>query len=193
MIYLQLFLSFLQIGCFSFGGGYAAMPLIQEQVVTLNHWLTLNSFTDLVTIAEMTPGPIAINAATFVGTQIAGPLGAVVATLGCILPSCIFVTLLAYVYNRYKKFSLLQGTLSALRPAVVAMIAKAGITILVSAFFVDDLIEFSRSAIEMRMILYFVVAIILLRKVKLSPIVVMLSCGVFELIFYISKHLVLHT
>ena len=82
MIYLKLFLSFLQIGCLSFGGGYAAMPLIQEQVVTLNHWLSMNAFTDLVTIAEMTPGPIAINAATFVGTQVAGTLGAVVATLG---------------------------------------------------------------------------------------------------------------
>lgn len=72
MIYLQLFLSFLQIGALSFGGGYAAMPLIQEQVVTLHGWLSMEAFTDLVTIAEMTPGPIAVNSATFVGTQIAG-------------------------------------------------------------------------------------------------------------------------
>lgn len=79
MIYLQLFLSFLQIGAFSFGGGYAAMPLIQSQVVDLHGWLTMKEFTDLVTIAEMTPGPIAVNSATFVGTQIAGPLGAVIA------------------------------------------------------------------------------------------------------------------
>ena len=71
MIYLQLFLSFLQIGAFSFGGGYAAMPLIQEQVVLQHSWLTMDSFSNLVTIAEMTPGPIAVNAATFVGTQIA--------------------------------------------------------------------------------------------------------------------------
>ena len=67
MIYLQLFLSFLQIGLFSFGGGYAAMPLIQDQVVALNHWLSMKEFTDLVTISQMTPGPIAINSATFVG------------------------------------------------------------------------------------------------------------------------------
>ena len=87
MIYLQLFLSFLQIGAFSFGGGYAAMPLIQEQVVLQHSWLTMDSFSNLVTIAEMTPGPIAVNAATFVGTQIAGIPGAIVATLGCILPS----------------------------------------------------------------------------------------------------------
>lgn len=102
MIYLQLFFSFLQIGALSFGGGYAAMPLIQEQVVTMHGWLSMETFSDLVTIAEMTPGPIAVNSATFVGTRIAGPGGAVVATLGCILPSCIIVTLLAYIYTKYR-------------------------------------------------------------------------------------------
>ena len=98
MIYLQLFLSFLQIGLFSFGGGYAAMPLIQGQVVTLHGWLTMSEFTDLITISQMTPGPIAVNSATFVGLKIAGIPGAVVATAGCILPSCIMVTILARLY-----------------------------------------------------------------------------------------------
>lgn len=76
MSYIQLFLSFLQIGAFSFGGGYAAMPLIQNQVVTLHHWLTAGEFNDLVTISQMTPGPIAVNSATFVGLRIAGLPGA---------------------------------------------------------------------------------------------------------------------
>ena len=98
MIYLQLFLSFLQIGMFSFGGGYAAMPLIQGQVVTGHKWLTMAEFTDLITISQMTPGPIAVNSATFVGIKIAGVPGAFVATLGCILPSCIIVTLIAKLY-----------------------------------------------------------------------------------------------
>ena len=89
MIYLQLFLSFLQIGAFSFGGGYAAMPLIQSEVVTRHGWLGMSEFTDLITISQMTPGPIAINSATFVGIKIAGVPGAVIATLGCILPSCL--------------------------------------------------------------------------------------------------------
>ena len=79
MIYIQLFLSFLQVGALSFGGGYAAMPLIQEQVVNLHGWLSMSEFTNLITIAEMTPGPIAVNSATFVGMQISGILGAVVA------------------------------------------------------------------------------------------------------------------
>lgn len=183
MIYLKLFLSFLQIGCFSFGGGYAAMPLIQEQVVTLHQWLSMDSFADLVTIAEMTPGPIAVNAATFVGTQVAGPLGAIIATLGCILPSCIFVTLLAYIYTKYRNLTLLQGTLASLRPAVVAMIAKAGLTILISAFFVNGVISLGRDNISIRMILYFVAAILMLRKIKLNPILVMVLCGVFEVLF----------
>ena len=122
MIYFRLFLSFLQIGAFSFGGGYAAMPLIQNQVVTLHGWLNLAEFTDLVTISQMTPGPIAINAATFVGTRIAGTPGALAATIGCVLPSCILVTLLAKIYLKYRNLSLIQGVLKSLRPAVGAMI-----------------------------------------------------------------------
>ena len=190
MIYLKLFFSFLQIGCFSFGGGYAAMPLIQEQVVTLNHWLSMNAFTDLVTIAEMTPGPIAVNAATFVGTQIAGAPGAVAATLGCILPSCIFVTLLAFIYTKYRNLSLLQGTLASLRPAVVAMIAKAGLTIIISAFFVNGLISFTRENVSVRMVLYFILSVVLLRKVKLNPILVMVLCGLLEVSYYTVTHVI---
>ena len=116
MTYLQLFLSFLQIGALSFGGGYAAMPLIQEQIVTRHGWLSMGEFTDLVTIAEMTPGPIAINAATFVGTRVAGIPGAMAATVGCILPACILVTLIARLYLKYRDLAVLQGVLGSLRP-----------------------------------------------------------------------------
>ncbi len=99
MIYLELFWSFVQIGLFSIGGGYAAMPLIQDQVVDLHPWLTMAQFADIMAIAEMTPGPIAINAATFVGIQVAGLPGAVLATLGCILPSCLIVMTMAYLLS----------------------------------------------------------------------------------------------
>ena len=175
MIYLQLFFSFLQIGALSFGGGYAAMPLIQEQVVTMHGWLSMETFSDLVTIAEMTPGPIAVNSATFVGTRIAGP--------GCILPSCIIVTLLAYIYTKYRKMSLLQGTLTSLRPAVVAMIAKAGVTILVSSFFINGALELFRENICIRMVVFFTAALVLLRKFKMNPILVMVLCGVANMLF----------
>ncbi len=185
MILIQLFLSFFKIGCFSFGGGYAAMPLIQEQVIRTHHWMSMNTFADLVTIAEMTPGPIAVNAATFVGTQTAGISGAIAATLGCVLPSCIFVSVLAFIYTRYRKLSLLQHTLAGLRPAVVAMIAKAGVTILISAFFIEGIPAVHQ--VSARMILYFAAALFLLRKVKMNPVLVMGLCGVCEMVFYAAQ------
>ena len=135
MIYLELFWSFLQIGLFSIGGGYAALPLIQEQVVDLHPWLTMTQFADIMTIAEMTPGPIAVNSATFVGIQIAGLPGAVIATLGCIFPSCIIVLTLAYIYYRFRGLSMVQGILAGLRPAVVSMIASAGISLFIMALY----------------------------------------------------------
>ena len=135
MILLELFWSFFQIGCFSIGGGYAAMPLIQNQVVDLHPWLSMQEFADIMTISEMTPGPIAINAATFVGIQVAGIPGALVATVGCVLPSCVIVLILAYVYHRYQGLSVVQGILGGLRPAVVAMIASASLSLLTLALY----------------------------------------------------------
>ena len=166
MILLQLFWSFLQIGLFSFGGGYAAMPLIQTQIVTQHGWLGMAEFTDLVTISQMTPGPIAINAATFVGLRVAGLSGALAATVGCMLPSCVLVTLLARLYLRYRKLSLLQGVLTSLRPAVVAMIASAGVSILVTAFW-DEAVTFAGT--NWRLVVIFASSLLLLRRTKLSP------------------------
>lgn len=115
---------------FSVGGGYAAMPLIQSQVVEQHGWLTMQEFTDLITIAEMTPGPIAVNSATFVGLRIAQVPGAIIATLGCITPALFFVSLLSYIYRKYKDISLLQSVLACLRPVIVALIFGAGLSIL---------------------------------------------------------------
>lgn len=120
----------LQVGLFSVGGGYAAMPLIRSQVVELHPWMTLQEFTNLITIAEMTPGPIAVNCATFVGLRIAQLPGAVIATLGCITPALVLVSLLAWCYRRWRDLSVLQSVLACLRPAVVALILGAGLSIL---------------------------------------------------------------
>ncbi len=175
MIYLRLFWSFLQVGLFSIGGGYAAMPLIQEQVVRQNPWLSMQEFTDLVTIAEMTPGPIAINAATFVGIRVAGFPGALIATLGCICPSLIIVSLLAFVYYRYKKLSALQNVLASLRPAVVALIASAGVSILLQTAFGGN--EYAISHVQWGGVILFILAFVILRKWKWNPILVMALCG----------------
>ena len=173
MIYLQLFLSFFQIGLFSFGGGYAAMPLIQGQIVKIHGWMTMSEFTDLITISQMTPGPIAVNSATFVGLRVAGYVGAVVATLGCILPSCIIVTVIVRLYLKYRKQDILQELLGGIRPAVVAMIASAvwsGI----------DMISIAGT--KWNLVVIFAVSVVLLRKFKLNPVWVMLLSGGMQVI-----------
>ncbi len=175
MIYLQLFWSFLQIGLFSIGGGYAAIPLIQAQVVQNHAWLNMSEFTDLITIAEMTPGPIAVNSATFVGIRIAGIPGALIATFGCILPSLFIVSLLAFIYYRYKKLSVLQSVLASLRPAVVALIASAGISILLQVALGGQ--EMTMANLNLIGLALFAVAFVLLRKFKWNPILVMCLCG----------------
>lgn len=193
MIYLQLFLSFLQIGAFSFGGGYAAMPLIQNQVVQLHPWLSQSEFTDLITISQMTPGPIAVNSATFVGTRIAGVPGALAATIGCVLPSCILVTILAKIYLKYRNLSLLQDSLKSLRPAVIAMIAAAGVSILVTAFWGNDISSLHLDAIlsstNIRAVGIFLVSLILLAKFKMDPIHVMLLSGGAEVVMQLIMKL----
>ena len=191
MIYLQLFLSFLQIGAFSFGGGYAAMP--QNQVVQLHPWLSQSEFTDLITISQMTPGPIAVNSATFVGTRIAGVPGALAATIGCVLPSCILVTILAKIYLKYRNLSLLQDILKSLRPAVIAMIAAAGVSILVTAFWGNDIsslhLDTILSSTNIRAVGIFLVSLILLAKFKMDPIHVMLLSGGAEVVMQLIMKL----
>ena len=182
MIYLQLLLSFLQIGLFSFGGGYAALPLIQDQIVSLHGWLSMEEFTDLITISQMTPGPIAINAATFVGQKIAGVPGAIVATLGCVLPSCVIVTLIAGLYLKYRTMRVLQSVLGTLRPAVVALIASAGVSILLTAFWGTDAL-ISLAGTDWSMVVIFAADFALLRWAKWNPILVMALAGVAKLAF----------
>ncbi|MGX7107296.1 chromate transporter [Hutsoniella sourekii] len=182
MIYWQLFLAFLKVGAFSFGGGYAAIPFIQSEVVEAQGWLTLSQFNDLITISQMTPGPIAINAATFVGIRVAGIGGAIVATLGSILPSVILVSILAYFYMRYRRLDLLQFILLALRPIIVALIATAGISLLQTALWPSNAITLS--TIPLTLVVILCVSLFLLRKTQLNTIVVMVLAGVINLLFH---------
>lgn len=182
MIYLELFFSFFQIGLFSIGGGYAAMPLIQKQVVDLNHWLSMGEFVDIITISQMTPGPIAINSATFVGIRIGGVGGALAATFGCVLPSCMIVLTIAYFYYKYRRLSLIQGALSGLRPAVVSLIASAGVSILLLTFWDGGVI--SLSGLDISALCLFAAALFILRKWKPNPILVMVLCGAAGFLLY---------
>lgn len=187
MLILKLFFSFIQVGLFSVGGGYAAIPLIQNQIVETHGLMTMAGFTDLITIAEMTPGPISINSATFVGTQLAGLPGAIICTLGCIIPSFIICLLLAHFYYKYRSFSGVQTVLAALRPAVVALIASAGLSILLLGLFNADLGAIQLSNFRVIEAVLFVAAFFLLRKYKLSAIVVIFGTGVIGTLAYLPS------
>ncbi|MBO8436073.1 MAG: chromate transporter [Spirochaetes bacterium] len=179
MIYLELLWSFIQIGLFSIGGGYAAMPLIQHQVIDIHGWLTLGEFADIMTISQMTPGPIAINSATFVGIRIAGIPGALVATIGCVLPSSIIVSTLAFIYYKFKGLDAVQSVLKGLRPAVVAMIATAALSLTAMALCNSDTFT---ADINILNAVILVVALLILRIFKINPIIVMAGAGVIGLV-----------
>lgn len=184
MILLQLFWSFIQIGLFSFGGGYAALPLIQEQVVNVQGWLTVQEFADVITLSQMTPGPIALNAASFVGTRMGGIPGAIVATFGNVLPSLIIVQILAWIYFKYRSLKVMKGILYGLRPAVVALIASAGLSILFLALFGSQRLPVSADQVSWFAIILFVLGFIVIRVRKLNPILVILGSGVITVLMY---------
>ncbi|MBQ7848887.1 MAG: chromate transporter [Clostridia bacterium] len=176
MILVDLILAFLQVGAFSVGGGYAAMPLIEAQTVTLHGWLTAAEFADLVTIAEMTPGPIALNAATFVGMRMAGLPGALAATFGNVLPSIVIVSLLSWLYARFRSGRAMQTVLGTLRPVVVALIASAAISLIQVACTASGG-GFSLPGCLL-MLAAFAALQVKVRGKRLSPILVMAACGV---------------
>lgn len=134
MLILSLYLSFFKIGVFAYGGGYVMLPLIEKEIIRSQDWLTIYQFIDIVALAEMTPGPIAINAATFVGYRVAGAPGAAVATLGVITPSIILVLLVARVLQKFSHHPKIQALFGGLRPAVIALILSAVVFVGKTAF-----------------------------------------------------------
>ena len=121
----QVFLSFFKIGAFTFGGGYAMIPLIQKEAVETRHWVTDEDILEVIAIAESTPGPIAINSATFVGYKAAGILGSVCATLGVVLPSFVVILLLSFVLKQFQEIQAVQYAFQGIRAGVLALLVKA--------------------------------------------------------------------
>ncbi|MGN0376775.1 MAG: chromate transporter [Suilimivivens sp.] len=184
MLLLKLFFAFIQVGMFSVGGGYAAIPLIQEQIVNIYGLMTLEEFSDLITVAEMTPGPISINSATFVGMRLSGIPGVLICSVGCIIPSfCICLTL-AHFYYKYRTVSGVQVVLGSLRPAVVALIGSAGASILMLGLFQAEIQNVVLGNIRLVELGIFVVALFILRKFKASAISVILGSGVVGTLIY---------
>ncbi len=184
MMILKLFFAFIQVGMFSVGGGYAAIPLIQEQIVNIYGLMTLEEFSDLVTVAEMTPGPISINSATFVGMRLAGIPGVLICSIGCIIPSFIICLALAYFYYKYRTVSGVQVVLGSLRPAVVALIGSAGASILMLGLFQAEIQDVVLSNIRYVELGIFIVALFILRKFKTNAVSIILGSGVIGTAIY---------
>ena len=134
MMLLELFLTFLKIGAFTFGGGYAMLPLIQSEVAARG-WMTTEQLINFVAVSESTPGPLAVNMATFVGMQMGGIAGAVVCTLGVVLPSFIIILVVAKCFDKFRKNRIMKGCMSGLKPAVVGLIASTLVSLGGQVFF----------------------------------------------------------
>ena len=171
----DLFLSFLQIGLFGIGGGLVSISLLMQQIVSKHQWLTATAFNDLVAIAESTPGPLVVNCSTFIGMQLAGLPGAVMATFASVLPGFMIALSLAWLYRRYRTLSPIQGAMEGLRPVIVAMIFVGGIKVTKNALFMGGLLALS--ALDWLSAVQFVVCIWVLRKWKPNPVAVILLGG----------------
>lgn len=169
---LNIYLAFLKIGAFSFGGGYAMLPLIQKEIVESNKWINLKTFMDIIGISQMTPGPIAINCATFVGYKISGILGSVAGTLGVITVSFILVTIATHYIIKFKKSTILKSALSGMRPALIGLIIATFIRL------------GKQSYTEIRAIIIGIIIAVLSFKTKLNPILIIILSGILGIIIY---------
>ena len=172
MIYLDLFFTFLKIGLFTFGGGQAMIPLIQEQVVSRG-WISSREMIDFIAVSESTPGPLAINVSTYVGMETAGVLGAVLSTVGMVFPSFIIILAVAKFYEKFKKSTAITGALEGLKPAVIALIASAIITVGETVFFPNGFNagQIINSQFILSIIIFFIMSFLSIYK-KINPIII---------------------
>lgn len=169
---LKLFISFFKIGLFSFGGGYGMLKLIEEEVITTHGWITQLEFIDVLAIAEMTPGPIAINAATFLGYRVYGIWGSVVATVAVVLPSIIVMGITIYFLYKLKESPYLKWFMAGIRPIILGLIASAAITMAMDVF------------VQLKEVIVCLTAFYLVTFKKLNPIFALILAGLTGLILY---------
>ena len=173
---IELFFSFLQLGLFGIGGGLVSVSLLMQQVVVERQWLTAGTFNDLIAIAESTPGPLVVNAATFIGMQLGGIPGAVVATFAAVLPGFSIALGIALLYRRYQMLSPIQGAMDGLRPVIVALIFVGGIKVMKNALFSGGALALSE--LEWLSAGLFAASIFIIRKWKPNPVLIILGGGV---------------
>ena len=186
MIYLSLFSTFLQIGALSFGGGYGMISLIREVVIS-NNWLTEEQFLSFIAVAESTPGPLAVNMATFIGSSQAGFLGALVATLGVVLPSFVIILIIAALINNLLKYAGVKSVLNGIQPTIIGLIIATAITMFITQIFgftsVGDSFAFDWGSLVIFVIIA-AIAIVwrLWKKTSFSPILLIIISGVLGII-----------
>ena len=182
MIYLQLFYTFFKIGLFGFGGGYAMLSMIQGEVVTRYNWVSSQEFTDIVAISQMTPGPIGINAATYVGFTSTGSIwGSVIATFAVVLPSFILMLTISKFFLKYQKHPAVESVFSGLRPAVVGLLASAALVLMNTENFGSPTKDTYTFVIS---VIIFLAAFIGTKKYKANTILMIIACGIAGLILY---------
>lgn len=183
MIYLQLFYVFLKIGFFSFGGGLAMLPLVQEEVYRYG-WLSESDFLNVISISQVTPGAIAINTATFVGHKMGGILGAISATLGVVVPSLVTIIIIASVYEKIKKNPYKEAFFRGVKPVTVALILYAGIIIGKPTFLnLNENFNF-KTGFNYWAVGIFLAVVYISEKVKINPVFILLGSGVLGLIIF---------
>ena len=190
MIFIQLLCSFLMIGLFSFGGGYGMLSVIQGEVVTRHAWLTAAEFTDIVAVSQMTPGPIGINSATYVGytavynatgNEVLAVLGSFTASFAVMLPSIVLMLIVSRFFMKYSKHKNVENVFRLLRPAVVGLIASAALLLMTEENFgspTETPLQFWVS------VALFVAAFVAMKFFKVSPILILILAGVFGGVFY---------
>lgn len=178
MILLTLFLAFFRIGAFSIGGGYAIIPLISDQVVNHYHWLTTQEFTDIITISQMTPGPVAVNTSTFTGMRIAGIPGAIAATTGCIIMGIILSLTLYYIFTKFEYSIYIKEIMKGLKSASIGFIMSASLTIALLAFF-------PQHTFDLAALIIFLLSLFTLKKYHISPIKMIIISGILGCLLYI--------
>lgn len=178
MIYLQLFWVYFKIGLFGFGGGYAMLSLIQHEVVEKHAWLTDTQFTDIVAISQMTPGPVGINSATYIGYVASGNVwGSIIATFSICLPSFVLMLVVSRLLMKYKQNRWVDALFSGLRPAIVGLIAAAALSLMTPQNFPD-----------LKSIGMCVGAFLLVRYAKIHPIIMIIIAGVVGFFFFKPPH-----
>lgn len=191
MIFLKLFITFFKIGIFSFGGGYAMIPFIEKEIQA-NSWLTSAEFLDIIAIAEMTPGPVSINSATFVGYKTAGFFGGLSATLGVAMPSLLLILLISQFFFKYREHPINKAIFYGIRPVVAGLILSASIFVAQTALltqditsgFINKLISNPLNLINIGSILILAITLIALIKYKLHPILTVMISGVAGIVLY---------